>query len=344
MDLKRLTEFVQLTHKFQAVLRVIDIPGGTRAENDLEHTCQLAFVSWYLNEKDHLGLDPYRVLGLALVHDLVEIHAGDTYAYGDKARLQDKAAREARAAAQLAKDWSDFPPIHDLITEYEAGETPAAKLVYSLDKLLPMLNNYLDGGRSWRAKGVEFAEVKAFKTGKADRSPAVAPYFKALLHKLERSRQLFPPAGSGSKPSQAPAAPADRDRHYLERARDLAATSPDPIGCGVVIIQDDRVLAETTNSQRTDNQAVFHAEIKAVMTANQFTRSRTLPGATAYCSCEPCAMCLTALAGAKVGRIVYDLGMADVFPNDPQSKFDAQAFIQGLNFVPKLEQLRLKSK
>ena len=337
MDIQRLTDFVRLTHQYRSVQRSIDIAGGARSENDLEHAAQLALLAWYINDKDHLGLDTYRLLGLSLVHDLAEIHAGDTYVYGDESRIASQRQREAEAIAKLAHDWVDFPSIHELIAEYEAGETPEAKFVYSLDKLVPVLNNLTDGGRSWRQKGVSLDQVKAAKTGKADRSPHVAPYLTAIMAELERSPQLFPSQSAGPVPAES----AQRDRYFLERARQLAGTSPEPIGCAAVLVQNGRLLAETTNSQRTDNQAVFHAEIKAIMTANQVTHSRTLPSTTAYCSCEPCAMCLTALAGAKVERIVYDKTMADIFPNDPQSKFDAEAFVADLNFSPKLEHLPL---
>jgi guanine deaminase len=127
------------------------------------------------------------------------------------------------------------------------------------------------------------------------------------------------------------------DQTHLTRATELAASSPEAVGCGVVIVQNGSVIAEATNSQRTDNVAVYHAEIKAIIDANKSTGSRTLPGATAYCSCEPCAMCLAALSYAKIERVVFIKRMIDLFPDDPQSQFDAQTFVQGLNFKPKLE-------
>lgn len=101
------------------------------------------------------------------------------------------------------------------------------------------------------------------------------------------------------------------------------------------------VVAEAFNSQNADNIAVNHAEIKAIVAANKKLISRKLQNVTAYCSCEPCAMCLTALSYAKVQRIVFAKRMIDVFPDDPQSRLDAWAFVASLNFVPKLEQLFL---
>jgi tRNA(Arg) A34 adenosine deaminase TadA len=101
------------------------------------------------------------------------------------------------------------------------------------------------------------------------------------------------------------------------------------------------VLTAQFNSQHRDEMAINHAEIKALVAANYEQKSRELNNVTAYCSCEPCAMCLAALSYAKVKRIVYMHSMADLFPSDPQAKFDSQKFVNKLNFVPKLEQITL---
>lgn len=128
------------------------------------------------------------------------------------------------------------------------------------------------------------------------------------------------------------------DEKFLKQAVALSRVSPESVGCGVVIVDGaGKVLAAEHNSQRTDNVAVYHAEIKAIIAANRETGSRTLIGATAYCSCEPCAMCLTALSYAKVQRIVFHERMVDIFPDDPQSRFDPYAYVKTLNFSPQLE-------
>jgi tRNA(Arg) A34 adenosine deaminase TadA len=131
------------------------------------------------------------------------------------------------------------------------------------------------------------------------------------------------------------------DRDYLNRAIKLSQQSPEPIGCGVVIVNKNGILAETYNSQRADNIAIHYAEIKAVIQANQKLGSRKLENTTAYCSCEPCAMCLTALSYAKISRIVFHQRMLDLFPDDPQSQLDPYNFVQGLNFSPQLQQLQV---
>lgn len=132
-----------------------------------------------------------------------------------------------------------------------------------------------------------------------------------------------------------------KDEDYLRQAILLSTTSPEPIGCGAVIVRRGIVLAATHNSQRADNIAVYHAEIKAVIEANRRTGSRKLEGSTAYCSCEPCAMCLTALSYAKVKRIVFNMFMRDLFPNDPQSQLNSFTYVKTLNYVPILERLEI---
>lgn len=129
------------------------------------------------------------------------------------------------------------------------------------------------------------------------------------------------------------------DTDYLKRAIELSQQSSEMVGCGVVIVVNGNVAGEAFNSQRADNCAVYHAEIKAIMAANKKLGSRKLENAVAYCSCEPCAMCLTALSYAKVARIVFDKRMIDCFPDDPQSQLDPYEYVKGLNFVPKLERL-----
>ena len=127
----------------------------------------------------------------------------------------------------------------------------------------------------------------------------------------------------------------------MKQAIGLAQQSLEPVGCGVVIVRGGTVLSQAYNSQRADNIAIHHAEVKAILEANKTTGIRKLENAVAYCSCEPCAMCLTAFSYAGVARIVFHKRMIDLFPNDPQSKFDSFQFIKTLNFVPKLEQLDL---
>jgi guanine deaminase len=129
------------------------------------------------------------------------------------------------------------------------------------------------------------------------------------------------------------------DQEYLKIAENLANDSKEPVGCGALIVAKGRIVGQAFNSQKLDNITVNHAEIKAIVEANYNLKTRKILDSTAYCSCEPCVMCLTALSYAHISRIVFRKRMKDLFPNDPQSSIDPYEFVKTLNFVPKLEQL-----
>ena len=128
------------------------------------------------------------------------------------------------------------------------------------------------------------------------------------------------------------------DKGYLKQAIELSARSVEPVQCACALVKNGGVIAEAFNSQRADNIAVYHAEMKAVTLANERLGSRKLDGVTAYCSCEPCVMCLAALSLAQVERIVFSQTMREVSGGLPMGELDSAAFAQRyLNFVPKLE-------
>ncbi len=187
-----LLAFVDLTHRFEQTKRVVFAAGEDRLENDAEHSYQLALVAWYLAEKHVLPLDPAKLLRYALVHDLVEAYAGDTYFYRDAAADADKKAKEQAAADRIAAEFPDFLSLHKTIENYEHQVDAEAQFLYSLDKLLPVINGYRDGGRSWKKLGVTFAMASTEKTKKIT-DPIVAQYLKELLAMLETKQELFAP-------------------------------------------------------------------------------------------------------------------------------------------------------
>jgi putative hydrolase of HD superfamily len=190
-DLPQLIDFVRFTQDFRHIQRALYAVGDDRPENDAEHSYQLALVGWYVNEINGLGLDSARIISLALVHDLVEVFAGDTAVYGSANHKRTQRDREKKAVAQIQKAWPSFKVLHTFIEEYEECQTSESQLVYALDKLLPIVNNYLDGGRSWKEDGVSLRELKSVKAGKVDISPIVEKYYNQLLIVLEKNRHLF---------------------------------------------------------------------------------------------------------------------------------------------------------
>lgn len=191
--LPRLLELMRLIDRFQRVERALPRRGEDRLENDVEHSYQLAMASWYLNATERLGMDDGKLLAFALVHDLAEVYAGDTYAYTlDHEERATKASREAAAVERIAGEFPEFPELVDTIHAYERRDTREARFVYALDKLLPILGNYLDDGRMWRAKGVTLEMVKTYKQEKISESPEAYPHYEAIIAILEANPDLFP--------------------------------------------------------------------------------------------------------------------------------------------------------
>lgn len=181
IELPNLLRFTKLLNEFRQIRRVVLVNGEDRWENDVEHSYQLAMVGWYLLQQDNFGLDCDLVLKYSLVHDLVEVYTGDTYIYGDKSDLATKQERESRALAKLVEEYYDFPELVSLIKGYESKSDRESKFVYVLDKILPILNIYLDNGRTWKEKEVSLTMIIEHKTEKMAQFPELAPLFEELV-------------------------------------------------------------------------------------------------------------------------------------------------------------------
>lgn len=183
-DIHRLIELQKLLLEFAEVDRVVHRKHGetVRLENDTEHSYNLAMMAWFLAPYfPELNRD--KLIRFALIHDLVEVHAGDTYAYGTPEELASKHNREAAAAQKLKKEWADFPDLHDHIETYENRSTPETKFIYALDKIMPMLVIYINEGYTWKKQGITVAMLNKLKEGKISLSPEILPYYESL-HKL----------------------------------------------------------------------------------------------------------------------------------------------------------------
>lgn len=197
--ISRLFDLHRLLVNFQDVDRVVHVPSskGFRQENDTEHSYNLAMMAWFL--ADHFPhLDRDKVIRYALAHDLVEVHAGDTYVYGDQAMLDSKAEREAAALAQLETDWPDFPMLAETIHAYERKADEEAKFVYALDKIMPVLLIFIGEGRTWQEEGITLEMLHHIKRDKVTLSPEIDRYYQELYALLEEHQHYF----AGKKPSQ----------------------------------------------------------------------------------------------------------------------------------------------
>lgn len=138
------------------------ITGSRRRENTAEHSWHLALFALVLGEHSDDDIDLARVVAMVVLHDLVEIDAGDTYAY-DEAGYATKVAREQEAADRLfgLLPHDQGSHLRGLWEEYEAAQTPDARFANALDRLQPVLLNHATDGETWAAHGVTADRVRA---------------------------------------------------------------------------------------------------------------------------------------------------------------------------------------
>lgn len=124
---------------------------GSRRENDAEHSWHLAMLAMLLEEYSAEKIDIERVLKIALIHDLIEVYAGDTFAYDVKGN-EDKHEREIQAAEKLfgMLDPVQGGEIRELWDEFEAMETAESKYANAIDRIQPLILNYLTDGHTWK--------------------------------------------------------------------------------------------------------------------------------------------------------------------------------------------------
>ena len=159
--LARQLQFILEIDKLKAVLRRSLLLDSHRRENSAEHSWHLAMMALVLAEHANEPIDPLQTLKLLLVHDVVEIDAGDTYAY-DADGHAGKSERESLAAERifglLPVDQGEL--LLKLWEEYEGQETPEARFALALDRLMPMLHNFHTGGITWRENQVTIPQVE----------------------------------------------------------------------------------------------------------------------------------------------------------------------------------------
>jgi len=186
--------FVVETDELKCVFRQTLLPSGRRLENSAEHSWHLAFMAVLLAEHaKEAGVDMFRVVKIALVHDLVEIDAGDTYIY-DEVSQRDRVARERAAADRI---FALLPPdqcaeLRALWEEYEAGETAEARFAGALDRLQPLLLNFHTQGAQWRKHGITVDQVLARNRVIERGAPALWAYAERLIHEAVAQGYLAP--------------------------------------------------------------------------------------------------------------------------------------------------------
>ncbi|MEH2450558.1 HD domain-containing protein [Nostoc sp.] len=163
MQINRLTQQIQFIieiDRLKQVIRQTLLTDGSRRENSAEHSWHLAVMAIVLAEYAPEGVDIFHAIKMLLIHDLVEIDAGDTFCY-DVQGNESKAVREAQAALRLFRllPADQGRELRLLWDEFEAGETPTAKFAAVLDRIQPLLQNQQNGGETLRTHGIRRDQV-----------------------------------------------------------------------------------------------------------------------------------------------------------------------------------------
>lgn len=164
--LKKQLEFVLEIDKEKNIFRQTHISGHGRNENDAEHAWHMAIMAYLLREYSNEHIDITRVMLMCLIHDVVEIDAGDTYAYDTEGKKTQKAREEAakeRLYSMLPDDQKE--ELMAIFEEFEAWETPEAKFARAMDNLQPLLLNNSNGGGDWRSHEVSADQVYGRQIG-----------------------------------------------------------------------------------------------------------------------------------------------------------------------------------
>jgi putative hydrolase of HD superfamily len=173
--------FLVEADRLKSVSRRSYISDGTRRENSAEHSWHFALGVLLLHEYGG-DFDMFRALQMAIIHDLVEIDAGDTFVY-DNVHQESKVARENAAADRLFGLLPDdqnerFRAIWE---EFERGESKEARFALAIDRLCPVLLNYTTHGRSWRESDVSATRVKIYNLDATGGAPEIQNFIGELL-------------------------------------------------------------------------------------------------------------------------------------------------------------------
>lgn len=182
--LEKQIDFIMEIDRLKKIKRQTYLSDASEKEDDAQHSWHLAVMAMLLSEYAQEKVDILKVIKLVLIHDVIEIDAGDTYAY-DEAGNATKAEREKKAAKRIfgllpedqEKEWKA------LWEEFEEGKTPEAKFSAALDKVQPILLNDASGGKSWEEHHVKKSQVVKRNARTKEGSKVLWDYVEGLLEK-----------------------------------------------------------------------------------------------------------------------------------------------------------------
>ena len=183
---KQLDFLIQID-RMKNIERQTLIADGSRRETDAEHSWHIAVMAFLLKEYAVEPIDVDRVVRMLLVHDLVEVYAGDTFCYDVQGNLDKKERKEAaadRLFSMLPDDQRD--EIRALFEEFDRMDTPDSRYAASLDRLQPIINNHLTNGHTWRKGHVNSNQVFERMAPIKEATPSLWPLVeKIVAHGIE---------------------------------------------------------------------------------------------------------------------------------------------------------------
>lgn len=193
--------FVFELDRLKGVLRQTLVLDGERRENTAEHSWHVTMTALVMAPFANEAVDVERVLKILLVHDIVEIDAGDVFIYDEDARAEAEAAEQAAADRifSLVPD-PDGAELRALWDEYEARSTPEGRFAYACDRLQPMLLNLGTGGGSWRRHGVTIDQVREINGRMASGSERIWAVAEPLLEATFADLDPQPPSFDADGP------------------------------------------------------------------------------------------------------------------------------------------------
>ena len=189
--LEKQFEFILEADKEKSILRQTRLSDGEHYENDADHAWHMALMCVLLSEYSNEKIDVLKTISMILIHDIVEIDAGDTYAY-DAQGASSQRERELKAADRL---YDILPPdqgerLRALWEEFEAGQTAEAKFAKALDNIQPAMLNSATDGIEWVRHGVRLSQVLKRNKNTADGSAVLWDYSfnNFILPNVEKGR------------------------------------------------------------------------------------------------------------------------------------------------------------
>lgn len=187
MDKERIEKqfaFCREIDKEKFIGRQTYLTGAKRKENDAEHAWHMAIMTLLLSEYANEKIDVLKTISMLLIHDLVEIDAGDTFAYDEEAKKSQR-EREVHAADRifglLPNDQGE--KLRALWDEFEEGITPEAEFAHTMDNIQPTMLNAATDGKSWKEKGVHLSQILNRNSNTANGSQILWEY--SLQHFIE---------------------------------------------------------------------------------------------------------------------------------------------------------------